>query len=170
MTAGRQLVDGVAGARPGSRSQGRAGSGRGGERERPGFADRASFKGLGRWMEDQLDSFMEGDDDWPDPRQDRSAAERRPPASDAWSPPLQEGFPAPNQDSRPPRSRQDPSPRQDSSPRQDPWMPVPAPPAPAPQPRRPLDAISRRAAPLLPPAGSSPRPLPRSSRRRAGGS
>lgn len=142
VAAGRQLVDGVAGARPGSRPQSRTAGGRSGERP--------SLEGLGRWMENRLDWFTEEEDDWPEPWQRR--AESAPP------PPQASGT------------------------------------------RRPLEAISRRSAPLLPPARpaadewpdddtftrprwqrrdaepqppqqqeSSPprRPLPRSSRRRS---
>jgi hypothetical protein len=59
VSAGRQLVDGVSGARPGSR--GPAGS-------RPRLAD------LGRWVEDKLDWILEEEDDWREPWQE----ERRP--------------------------------------------------------------------------------------------
>ena len=50
VNAGRQLVDGVSGARPGSRSSGRPGLPR--------------LDGLGRWVEDKLDWILEDDDDW----------------------------------------------------------------------------------------------------------
>jgi hypothetical protein len=116
MTTGRQLVDGVAGSRPGSRSQARSGSGRGGEGR--------SLQGLGRWMEDRLDWFMEGEDDWPEPWQEPQVRRPAPPPS---SQPAQA------------RSRS----RVENGGEQRP--PTPA------QSRRPLDAISRRAAPLLPP-------------------
>ena len=58
VSAGRQLVDGVSGARPGSRS-GNRGQGR-----RPA--------GLGRWVENKLDWILEGEDDWREPWQERS--------------------------------------------------------------------------------------------------
>ena len=64
VTAGRQLVDGVSGARPGSRS-----SSRGAGRQRLGD--------LGRWVEDKLDWILEDEDDWREPWQEP----RRPPAA-----------------------------------------------------------------------------------------
>lgn len=128
MAAGRQLVDGVAGARPGSRPGTRSAPSRAGSPLR--------LDHLGRWVEDRLDWLLEDDDGWREP----------------W----QEGSPA----------RQERSPR--STPEPDPWSPAPRPrearaPAPQPQPpaapaapapssrRRPLEAVSRRTAPLLPP-------------------
>jgi hypothetical protein len=119
VTAGRQLVDGVAGSRPGSRSQARSGSGRGGEGR--------SLQGLGRWMEDRLDWFMEGEDDWPEPWQEPRQVQQRP---------------APPASSQPPQARA--RSRVETGGEQKPATPA--------QSRRPLDAISRRAAPLLPPA------------------
>ncbi|MCP9820837.1 hypothetical protein KBZ18_15235 [Synechococcus sp. Cruz-9H2] len=166
MSAGRQLVDGVAGARPGSRPQVR-----GAERRAGG---RPGLEGLGRWVENRIDWFLEGDDDWPEPWQERAEIpERR-------RPPL-------NSDVAPWQLQSE---RQPTSPSQ----PQPQPPARASAPvegtRRPLEAISRRTAPLLPPSrgqssvqlppvqlepppqpqtsGEIPpgaRPLPRSSRR-----
>lgn len=172
MSAGRQLVDGVAGARPGSRPQAR-----GAERRAGG---RPGLEGLGRWVENRIDWFLEGDDDWPEPWQERAETPER----------------------RRPPLRPDGAPRESESERQQ--QPQPAARAralePLPGTRRPLEAISRRAAPLLPPArgqdsvqparpdvqtppapfelplqpeatASVPaggRPLPRSSRRRGG--
>jgi hypothetical protein len=168
MSAGRQLVDGVAGARPGSRPQAR-----GAER---GAGGRPGLEGLGRWVENRIDWFLEGDDDWPEPWQERAEIpeRRRPPLNSDVSP------------WQPRSERQQPS--------QQPSPPQPQPPARASAPvegsRRPLEAISRRTAPLLPPSrgqssvqlppaqfqpppqpetsGEVPpgaRPLPRSSRR-----
>jgi hypothetical protein len=51
VSAGRQLVDGVAGARPGSRPPARAG-------------------GLGRWLEDRMDWLLDDGDDWREPWQE----------------------------------------------------------------------------------------------------
>lgn len=60
LATGRQLVDGVAGARPGSRASGRPQpGGRAGGLPRPG--------GLGRWVEDKLDWLLEDDDGWREP-------------------------------------------------------------------------------------------------------
>ncbi|MDP5124135.1 MAG: RNA helicase, partial [Cyanobium sp. MAG_04] len=56
MSAGRQLVDGVSGARPGSRS-GNRGEGR-------------RLAGLGRWVENKLDWILEDEDDWREPWQE----------------------------------------------------------------------------------------------------
>ncbi|MBC1260477.1 hypothetical protein FQK07_04200 [Synechococcus sp. BSF8S] len=123
MSAGRQLVDGVAGARPGSRSQTR-----GGERRAGG---RPGLEGLGRWVENRIDWFLEGDDDWTEPWQER------PEGPAPWS--------------SQPQPQPQPQPR--------PQMPAPAP-RPEPATRRPLEAISRRASPLLPPAPTPERQPP----------
>ena len=56
VSAGRQLVDGVSGARPGSRSGNR------GESRR--------LSGLGRWVENKLDWILEDEDDWREPWQE----------------------------------------------------------------------------------------------------
>ena len=63
VSAGRQLVDGVSGARPGSRTAAR-GAQLGGEDRRPGL-DR-----LGRWVEDKLDWILDEDEDWREPWQE----------------------------------------------------------------------------------------------------
>lgn len=132
ISAGRQLVDGVAGARPGSRPQAR-----GAER---GAGGRPGLEGLGRWVENRIDWFLEGDDDWPEPWQERAEIpERR-------RPPL-------NSDAAPWQPR---SGRQPTSISPLPSQPQPQPPVRASAPvegtRRPLEAISRRTAPLLPPS------------------
>ena len=64
VSAGRQLVDGVAGARPGSRPGTRGTGRRAAGLPRPG--------GLGRWVEDRLDWLLEDDDDWREPWQEES--------------------------------------------------------------------------------------------------
>lgn len=56
VSAGRQLVDGVSGARPGSRS-GNRGEGR-------------RLAGLGRWVESKIDWIMEDEEDWREPWQE----------------------------------------------------------------------------------------------------
>lgn len=61
MTAGRQLVDGVAGARPGSRPSARGAAAGGVPRLRPGD--------LGRWVEQKIDWLLEDDDGWREPWQ-----------------------------------------------------------------------------------------------------
>ena len=63
VSAGRQLVGGVSGARPGSRTAPK-GAQRGGEDRRPGL-DR-----LGRWVEDKLDWILDEDEDWREPWQE----------------------------------------------------------------------------------------------------
>ncbi|MFS6826851.1 hypothetical protein [Cyanobium sp. ATX-6F1] len=75
LDAGRQLVNGVAGARPGSRPSGSAGPGRGGGRA-----------GLGAWVEDRLDWLLEDEDDWREPWQEasRTAPNREAPYGDRW--------------------------------------------------------------------------------------
>ena len=50
---GKQVVDGVAGNRPGQR--------RGGRQDK---AASANFEKVGRWMEEKIDWFFEDDDDW----------------------------------------------------------------------------------------------------------
>ena len=69
---GRQLVDGVAGARPGSRGATR------GQGRRP--ASRLNPGELGRWVEGKLDWLLDddGDDDWREPWQSPSSNDRQP--------------------------------------------------------------------------------------------
>ena len=125
MAAGRQLVDGVAGARPGSRPGTRSAPSRAGSPLR--------LDHLGRWVEDRLDWLLEDDDGWRDPWQEGSPArQERPqrpvPESDPWSP-------APrSMEARAASPAQQPSAEPAASSR-----------------RRPLEAVSRRTAPLLPP-------------------
>ncbi|MEB3270973.1 MAG: hypothetical protein VKJ44_04930, partial [Synechococcus sp.] len=72
MQAGRQLVDGVSGGRPGSRSPHRR------PEARPG--GRRGLDGLGRWVEDRLDWLIDDGDDWREPWQEGEIA-RRPAAA-----------------------------------------------------------------------------------------
>ncbi len=74
VSAGRQLVDGVAGTRPGSRGTGRGGGASGGERSRLGD--------LGRWVENKLDWILEEEDAWQEPWEQRA----RPPAQQPVQP------------------------------------------------------------------------------------
>ena len=62
VSAGRQLVDGVAGARPGSRPPARGAARRSGSLPR--------LEGLGRWVEDRLDQILDDEDDWREPWQE----------------------------------------------------------------------------------------------------
>jgi hypothetical protein len=65
VSAGRQLVDGVSGARPGSRGAGRPRS-------------RASLQTLGRWVEDKIDWLLDDDEQWREPWE--SSPQRRDPS------------------------------------------------------------------------------------------
>ena len=60
VSAGRQLVDGVSGARPGARPGSRSGNRGEGRR----------LDGLGRWVENKLDWILEDEDDWREPWQE----------------------------------------------------------------------------------------------------
>ena len=68
VSAGRQLVDGVSGARPGSRAGGRSSG--------------LKLDHLGRWVEDKLDWLLEDEEGWresweqPQPRQEPLPQER----------------------------------------------------------------------------------------------
>jgi len=73
VSAGRQLVDGVSGARPGARSPGRPGLPR--------------LDGLGRWVENKLDWILEDEEDWREPWQ-QGRPESPPPATPARRRPL----------------------------------------------------------------------------------
>jgi hypothetical protein len=83
VSAGRQLVDGVSGARPGSRKPARGATASPGMRPRLGE--------LGRWVEDKLDWILEDDDDWREPWQGTREpvspvlAQREAPPADAQS-------------------------------------------------------------------------------------
>lgn len=68
MSAGRQLVDGVAGTRPGSRGDGR-----------PGGALRLNQ--VGRWVETKLDWLLEDDEAWRESWEEPDRARRQPEAS-----------------------------------------------------------------------------------------
>lgn len=71
VSAGRQLVDGVSGARPGVRGPSRGGPSRG-----AGASASASFRPrldqLGRWVEDKLDWILDDDEDWREPWQENA--------------------------------------------------------------------------------------------------
>jgi len=69
VSAGRQLVDGVSGARPGSRGR------------------RSQLDGLGRWVENKLDWILEDDDDWREPWQETRPEPKLEPRREP-SPPL----------------------------------------------------------------------------------
>jgi len=154
VSAGRQLVDGVSGARPGSRTAPR-GAQRGGEDRRPGL-DR-----LGRWVEDKLDWILDEDEDWREPWQEPAPRQSVP------REPVQRAEPAGRRPleaiSRRGRSGDGAVPQDDwpddasfSIPR---WQRQPAAPQPAALQPQSVDAPDPQ------PSGAG-RPLPRSTRRR----
>jgi hypothetical protein len=157
VSAGRQLVDGVSGARPGSR---RASRGAG---MRPRLGD------LGRWVEDKLEWILEDEDDWREPWQ-----EPRPPGRRLAAQSGQPGERRPDDSARGSTRRR---PLEAVSRRGAAVRPDPVPPA-AEQDWPDDDSFSRprwqRAGvspaqpsmPPQPPMPASARPLPRSSRRR----
>ncbi|WP_411868700.1 hypothetical protein [Vulcanococcus limneticus] len=154
MSAGRQLVDGVAGARPGSRPGGRPAEGRAG--------GRPSLEGLGRWVETRLDWLLEDDDDWREPWEPpaprRSTLARR--DQERWSEPAAprgaEAFGAGRPAAPDPWDRPAPAAEAGGTARRAVQAAdrSPASGVVAAQPmveRRPLEAISRRTPPLLSP-------------------
>ena len=206
LATGRQLVDGVAGARPGSRASGRPQpGGRAGGLPRPG--------GLGRWVEDKLDWLLEDDDGWREPWEGPAPGSRGRQTDPSWGQsgawpgaagwsgsvtepadfrdnswargPAEAAFnPGPERDPWAPPSGRTSSAQGPSNPTPSPapaptaWSAAPtaarpqAPidwrqdvptagqaavgPGPQPQQRRPLEARSRRATPLLPPRSPGP--------------
>lgn len=78
--AGRQFVDGVSGARPGSRGSARGSLRRSGSRLNPGE--------LGRWVENKLEWLLdeEPDDDWREPWQPRSSVQQPQPQPQPQTP------------------------------------------------------------------------------------
>jgi len=150
VSRGRELVDGVAGARPGSRTPGPEGAGLG---HRGLGAGGLNPAGLGRWVEERFDWLLEDDaeDDWREPWQEPargggrrtagpaaagSPEARRPESpSDPWAaPPL--GSPSPR--------RSDPQPRPSK--------------ASVASERRSLEAVSRRPSRSGPPGFAPPPP------------
>ena len=169
VTAGRQLVDGVSGARPGSRPVGRPAPSPAGER--PRLAD------LGRWVETKLDWILE-DEDWREPWQQEPPL-RSEARSEARSGTRFEARPEPpvspelrtgsrrrpleaisRRGQRPPAISGQPGPAEpdDGWPEEDSFA--------RPRWQRPVLGSCSSPGPVPPEAGSSGRPLPRSSRRR----
>ncbi len=111
---GRQLVDGVAGTRPGQR---------GAERAARGSTPR--LESVGRWVGDKIDWLLEEDDDWLEPWQTDSQANVQAAQHQQQ-----------NQHQNQHQDQQLSQPMRASG-------------------KRPLDAISRRATPLIPPAPAS---------------
>ena len=144
VSRGRELVDGVAGARPGSRTPGPEAAGLGHRGLGAGGLNPAR---LGRWVEERFDWLLEddADDNWREPWQEPARGSGRRPTgapearrperpSDSWA--------APPSESPSPR-RSDPQPR--------PWEASVA------SERRSLEAVSRRLSRTAPP-GSAPSP------------
>jgi hypothetical protein len=138
VSRGRELVDGVAGARPGSRTPGPEGAGLGHRGLGAGGLNPAR---LGRWVEERFDWLLEddADDDWREPWQEPARGTGRRPTvspearrperpSDSWAAPPS-GSPSPR--------RSDPQPR--------PWEASVA------SERRSLEAVSRRPSRTGPP-------------------
>ncbi|MFM7636069.1 MAG: hypothetical protein ACKO7Z_10960 [Cyanobacteriota bacterium] len=165
VSAGKQLVDGVAGARLGSRPAGSRPLPRGGTRR---GGSRLRLDELGRWVEDKLDWILDDEDEWREPWQDQVN-----PAAAAAGQPLPRRQPL-EAISR----RTSPRPAAPTSPAalassgdwpDDASFSVPRwqrPAQPQRPPGRPGEAIASPEAP--PPSENRPdgRPLPRSSRRR----
>ena len=58
LETGRQVVDGVAGTRPGQRRS-----------DKSGYGYNSGIHNVGKWVEEKLDWFFEEDDDWLEPWQ-----------------------------------------------------------------------------------------------------
>ncbi len=142
VSRGRELVDGVAGARPGSRTPGPEAAGLGHRGLGAGGLNPAR---LGRWVEERFDWLLEddADDDWREPWQEPARGSGRRPTgapearrperpSDSWAAPPS-GSPSPR--------RSDPQPR--------PWEASVA------SERRSLEAVSRRPSRTGPPPSPS---------------
>jgi len=69
VSAGRQLVDGVSGARPGVRGPSRGGPSRGASVSASASL-RPRLDQLGRWVEDKLDWILDEEEDWREPWQE----------------------------------------------------------------------------------------------------
>ena len=152
VSRGRELVDGVAGARPGSRMAGPEGAGLGHRGPGAGGLNPAR---LGRWVEERFDWLLEddADDDWREPWQEPARGTGRRPAGSAVAGSAAAGSPEAR---RPERLS-------------DPWA---APPPGSPSPgrsdpqsrssvaseRRSLEAVSRRPSRIGPPASAPPPP------------
>lgn len=129
MSTGRQLVEGVAGGRPGARPAARGPEGRSGAR--------GGFDGLGRWVEDRLDWLLDDGEDWREPWQESDDRRRADPSPlpARQQPHGREPLPAREQLS----AREQPSAGEQPSA----WEPLPQARRARPR-RRPLEAISRR--------------------------
>ena len=148
VSRGRELVDGVAGARPGSRMAGPEGAGLG---HRGLGAAGLNPARLGRWVEERFDWLLEddADDDWREPWQEPARGTGRRPAGPAAT-----GSPEARRPERPSDSwaappSGSPSPRR-SDPQPRPWEASVA------SERRSLEAVSRRPSRIGPSGSPSP--------------
>jgi len=152
VSRGRELVDGVAGARPGSRMAGPEGAGLGHRGLGAGGLNPAR---LGRWVEERFDWLLEddADDDWREPWQEPARGTGRPAGPAATGSPEARRPERPSDPwaAPPPGS---PSPRRSDDPQPRPSVASVASVASA---RRSLEAVSRRPSRIGTP-GSSPTP------------
>ncbi len=147
VSRGRELVDGVAGARPGSRTPGPEGAGLGHRGLGAGGLNPAR---LGRWVEERFDWLLEddADDDWREPWQEPTRGTGRRPAGPAGA-----GSPEARRPERPSASWAAPPSGSPSPRRSDDPQPRPS----VASERQGLEAVSRRPSRIGPPGSSSPR-------------
>ena len=150
VSRGRELVDGVAGARPGSRTPGPEAAGLGHRGLGAGGLNPAR---LGRWVEERFDWLLEddADDDWREPWQEPARGGGRRPAGPAAA-----GSP----EARRPERPSDPwaaPPSGSPSPRRSDPQPRPSETSVASE-RRSLEAVSRRPSRIGPPGSAPPPP------------
>lgn len=128
VSRGRDLVDGVSGARPGTRAAGPPAEGRPGQPSRTSAGGGFDPGRLGRWVEDRLDWLLDdGEEDWREPWQEAPRASRggpweaevvgrsqqRPPAADPELPPQRPAAVAAVPQAAPPVAPASPLPRRD---------------------------------------------------------
>jgi hypothetical protein len=150
VSRGRELVDGVAGARPGSRTPGPEGAGLGHRGLGAGGLNPAR---LGRWVEERFDWLLEddADDDWREPWQEPARGTGRRQAGPAAA-----GSPEARRPERPSDSWAAP-PSGSPSPRRSDPQPRPSQASVASE-RRSLEAVSRRPSRIGPPGSAPPPP------------
>jgi hypothetical protein len=149
VSRGRELVDGVAGARPGSRLAGPEGAGLGHRGLGAGGLNPAR---LGRWVEERFDWLLEddADDDWREPWQEPARGTGRRSAG-----PSAAGSSEARRPERPSDPWVAPPPGSPSPGRSDPQFRPSV--ASVPSERRSLEAVSRRPSRIGPPGSPSPR-------------
>jgi len=149
VSRGRELVDGVAGARPGSRLAGPEGAGLGHRGLGAGGLNPAR---LGRWVEERFDWLLDDDaeDDWREPWQEPARGTGRRPAGPAGA-----GSSEVRRPERPSDPWAAPPPGSPSPGRSDPKSRPSV--ASVASERRSLEAVSRRPSRIGPPGSPSPR-------------